>query len=111
METSVPQVTLKLLSLALPGYDVVQYNCSTVNKYLCAALVCEICAFFHPVKYFYVALFDSQGRMWIGATNLNGPMTWVNGKPLTYTSWASGQPASSKKKVVSMKCKKVYLLY
>jgi hypothetical protein len=46
--------------------------------------------------------------MWIGATNLNGPMTWVNGKPLTYTSWASGQPASSKKKLVSMKCKTVY---
>jgi hypothetical protein len=34
--------------------------------------------------------------MWIGATNLNGPMTWVDGKPLSYTSWAGGQPASSK---------------
>ncbi len=35
--------------------------------------------------------------MWIGATNLNGPMTWVDGKPLTYTSWAGGQPAAGKK--------------
>jgi hypothetical protein len=24
-------------------------------------------------------------------------MTWVDGKPLSYTSWAGGQPASSKK--------------
>jgi hypothetical protein len=49
---------------------------------------------FHPRNF---APFDSQGRMWIGATNLNGPMTWVDGKPLSYTSWAGGQPASSKK--------------
>jgi hypothetical protein len=54
------------------------------------------------------ASFDSQGRMWIGATNLNGPMTWVDGKPLSYTSWAGGQPASSKKilfkETVSLYC-------
>jgi hypothetical protein len=46
--------------------------------------------------------------MWIGATNLNGPMTWVDGKPLSYTSWAGGQPASSKKilfnETVSLYC-------